>query len=33
MAKNKIQFQKGYSITDLFKEYGTEKQCEDALFK
>lgn len=32
MAKNKIQFQKGYSITDLFKEYGTEKQCEDALF-
>lgn len=33
MAKNKVQFQKGYSIIDLFREYGTEKQCEGALFK
>jgi len=33
MAKNKIQFQKGYSIVDLFRDYGKEKQCEDALFK
>jgi transposase-like protein len=33
MAKNKIQFQKGYGISDLFREYGTEAQCEEALFK
>lgn len=33
MAKNKVQFQKGYGISDLFHEYGTEEQCEAALFK
>ena len=33
MAKNKTQFQKGYSIINLFKEYGAEEQCRDALFK
>jgi len=33
MSKNKVQFQSGYSLTDLFREYGTEDQCVDALFK
>lgn len=30
--KNKIQFQNGYSLSDLFHDYGTESQCEQALF-
>ena len=30
--KNKIQFQKGYSLKDLLDNYGTEAQCWDALF-
>ena len=33
MRKNQVQFQKGYSLTDLFKNYGTEDQCSEALFK
>ena len=33
MAKNKVQFQKGYSLTDLFKDYGSEEKCEKALFQ
>jgi len=33
MKKNQVQFQKGYSLTDLFKNYGTEDQCTEALFK
>ena len=33
MCKNKVQFQAGYSLPDLFREYGTEDQCEQALFK
>ena len=33
MCKNKVQFQPGYSLTDLFREYGTEDQCAQALFK
>ncbi len=32
MAKNKIQFQKGLSLPKFLKSYGTEKQCEDALY-
>ncbi len=32
MSKNKVQFQKGYSLQDLFKNYGTERQCAEALF-
>mgnify|MGYP000444467178 CR=1 FL=1 len=33
MCKNKVQFQPGYSLTDLFQNYGTEDQCVEALFK
>lgn len=33
MAKNKVQFQKGYSLAELFQEYGTEEQCASALFQ
>lgn len=33
MAKNKIQFQKGFSIQSFIEQYGTEKQCHDHLFK
>jgi transposase-like protein len=33
MCKNKVQFQKGYSLADLIKNYGTEDQCAEALFK
>lgn len=31
MAINATQFQKGLSLPDFFKRYGTEAQCEDAL--
>jgi hypothetical protein len=33
MAQNEIQFQKGLSLLDFFKDYGTDKQCELALSK
>ena len=33
MCKNKVQFQAGYSLVELFKTYGTENQCTEALFK
>jgi transposase-like protein len=33
MCKNKVQFQTGYSLFELFKNYGTENQCIEALFK
>lgn len=33
MSKNKIQFQKGLSLTDFLKEYGTEEQCFEAVVK
>jgi hypothetical protein len=33
MSKNKAQFQSSYSLTDLFREYGTEEQCIGTLFK
>ena len=32
MAKNQVQFQKGYSLPEFFREYGAEEQCERALF-
>ncbi len=33
MSKNTTQFQGGYSLISLFENYGTEKQCVEALFK
>ena len=33
MAINLIQFQAGMSLSELFSQYGTEKQCEQALEK
>jgi hypothetical protein len=33
MCKNKIQFQAGYSLVELFQNYGIEEQCSQALFK
>lgn len=32
MAKNQVQYQKGYSLIELFNDYGTEAQCTAALF-
>ncbi|MBF0353508.1 MAG: IS1595 family transposase [SAR324 cluster bacterium] len=32
MAKNKVQFQKGLSISDFLSSYGTEDQCRVAVF-
>jgi hypothetical protein len=32
MARNKVQFQKGLSLTDFLKKYGSEEQCFDTLF-
>lgn len=31
MARNKVQFQKGLSLNDFFRQYGTEEQCCEAL--
>lgn len=33
MAKNKIQFQRGLSLTHFLAEYGTEEQCRATLFR
>lgn len=33
MAKDKVQFQEGISLHEFFERYGTEKQCEQTLFK
>ena len=33
MAKNQVQYQKGYSLIELFNDYGTEAQCIKALFR
>ena len=32
MAKNAIQFQKGLSLRDFLDQYGTEEQCQQALY-
>lgn len=32
MSRNKVQFQKGISLSDFLALYGTEAQCEQALF-
>ncbi len=33
MAKNHVQFQKGISIHQFMKMYGTEEQCQKRLFE
>ncbi len=33
MAKNQVQFQKGYSLVGLLSDYGTDEQCEEALYE
>lgn len=33
MAKNKVQFQAGYSLFEFIKDYGTEEQCHQALYQ
>ena len=33
MARNPVQFQKGYSLTQFMDEYGTEEECRNALFR
>ena len=33
MAKNKIQFQQGFSLQEFIAQYGSEQQCQQALFQ
>ena len=33
MARNRIQFQKGYSLVQFMDEYATEDKCREALFR
>ena len=33
MARNRVQFQTGYGLTQFMDEYGTEEQCREALFR
>jgi len=33
MARNKVQFQKGVSLSEFLKNYGTEVQCFEALYR
>ncbi len=33
MARNKIQFQTGLSLPEFLKQYGTEEQCHQPLFR
>jgi hypothetical protein len=33
MSKNRVQFQKGMSLSDLMARYGTEEQCQQTLFE
>ena len=32
MCKSKVQFQKAYSLSELFSDYGDKAKCEQALF-
>jgi hypothetical protein len=32
MSKNRVQFQKGMSLSAFMAQYGTEEQCQQALF-
>jgi hypothetical protein len=31
MARNKVQFQKGISLSEFLQNFGTEDQCFDSL--
>ena len=31
MARNKVQFQKGWSLAEFSRRYGSEEQCHAAL--
>ncbi len=33
MSKNKVQFQKGQSLTDFMAQYGDEEQCRSIIFQ
>lgn len=33
MARNMVQFQKGLSLTDFLKQYGTKEACQEAVFR
>ena len=33
MAKNQVQFQRGLSLPEFLKFYGSEEQCRSALFR
>jgi len=33
MAKSAVQFQKGLSLQSFLKQYGSEEQCEQALYR
>ena len=33
MPRNKVQFQKGISLSEFLKNYGTEEQCFEALYR
>ena len=33
MARNRVQFQKGYSLVQFMDEYGTEEKCTEAVFR
>ena len=33
MAKNQVQFQRGLSLPEFLKQYGSEAQCRNALFQ
>jgi hypothetical protein len=32
MLKNRVQFQRGMSLPEFVEQYGTQSQCERALF-
>ena len=33
MSKNKVQFEKEYSLAKFLTDYGTQEQCQQALFQ